>query len=54
VFAQQLRQLATWWTAADRAKEPIPVSWEIQTLSVIVAGILLAWLRFLAATWLKT
>jgi len=51
VFIQQLRQLAGWWQAAERAQEPIPISWELQLLSVIVTGIIFAWLRVLVAAW---
>ncbi len=53
VFVQQLRQLGGWWTTADRAREPIPISWELQLLSVIVAGIIWAWLRYLVWAWLR-
>jgi hypothetical protein len=54
VFGQQLRQLLTWWQTADRTKQPIPISWELQTLSIVAAGVILAWLKFLITTWLNT
>jgi hypothetical protein len=53
VFWQQLRQLAGWWQHGDRAREPIPICWEIQLLSTVVAGLLWAWLRVLLTAWLK-
>jgi hypothetical protein len=52
VVGTQILGLLEWWRVADRARQPIPISWEMQLLSVIVAGLVWAWLKFLVTTWI--
>jgi len=53
-FVREIRQLTTWWRDGDRARDPIPIPWQVQLPAVFLAGVIWSWAWLVAWGWLRT